>query len=571
MSKNTAVKPGTLYLDLTTKELYFDDPSGTTNTHQKVIDASTLLYTTSTSPTWPTSNVVKGLLKTRDNKTFAPLTLIGNIYNADGTLFDAITKAEVNTELGERDTRLTTLESDVDALEGRYVNLDNSNNLGGTNKHIYISGNKFVASNANVGNNTNFMYLSSGTMTASNANVGGEKQIMYLKAGTFTASTTTLGSTGAPVYLDSGVLTEVTTVNTAHGGTGAVAHTANRLVWSTGSSKLEAADNHFVDATHIGVNYTGTTPSYNLYVNGSTGLSGGHLYLTGANESSSTSNTTQLVFGSANNVHLAVSSNTKALVLNPGLSATTNQIVLYLDQKSLFPSGLSTGGGLLVTSGASQFSGTVKMEQPLTFENSTATKQQITTSTGAMYYSSASTVYVTSGSGSSIIFQPQGTEQARFNTSGKLELKSGGNAKATINGPSTAGTFYFPNTGGTFVTHATRGTAVGSTNVPVYIADTGRATEVTYIGVGAGGTGVISHTANRLVWSTSAAAIQGGYHYANTTKIGVNLTSEPAENFYVNGTAKVSGNTAINGSVTIGNGCTLAYDSTQKSLKFIFI
>lgn len=331
MSKNTAVKPGTLYLDLTTKELYFDDPSGTTNTHQKVIDASTLLYTTSTSPTWPTSNVVKGLLKTRDNKTFAPLTLIGNIYNADGTLFDAITKAEVNTELGERDTRLTTLESDVDALEGRYVNLDNSNNLGGTNKHIYISGNKFVASNANVGNNTNFMYLSSGTMTASNANVGGEKQIMYLKAGTFTASTTTLGSTGAPVYLDSGVLTEVTTVNTAHGGTGAVAHTANRLVWSTGSSKLEAADNHFVDATHIGVNYTGTTPSYNLYVNGSTGLSGGHLYLTGANESSSTSNTTQLVFGSANNVHLAVSSNTKALVLNPGLSATTNQIVLYLD------------------------------------------------------------------------------------------------------------------------------------------------------------------------------------------------------------------------------------------------
>jgi hypothetical protein len=100
-----------------------------------------------------------------------------------------------------------------------------------------------------------------------------------------------------------------------------------------------------------------------------------------------------------------------------------------------------------------------------------------------MYYSSASTVYITSGSGSSIIFQPQGTEQMRFNASGKLEIKSGGAAKATITGPATAGSFYFPNTGGTFVTHETRGTAVGSAKKPVYIAATGRATACTGIAI----------------------------------------------------------------------------------------
>lgn len=393
---------------------------------------------------------------------------------------------------------------------------------------------------------------------------------MYVNAGVFTASTATEGASNAPVYLNAGVLTEISALDTAHGGTGATAHTANRLVWSESASALKAGY-HYASATKIAVNST-TEPSYNFYVNGSTGFGGGHLYLTGANAGSSTGNTTQLIFGTADNVHLAVSSNTKALVLNPGPASTTNQIVLYLDQKSLFPSGLESRNGLTVTNGTSSFAHSVTMAEPLIFTNTNAEMQKITSSAGAMYYSSASTVYVTSGSGSSIIFRPQGTEQARFNTSGKLEIKSGGAKKATIEGPDTTdGTFYFPNTGGTFVTHATRGTAVGNSYVPVYVAATGRATAVTYVGVGAGGTGVTSHTANRLVWSTSASAIQGGYHYANTTKVAINSTTEPTENFYVNGTAKVNGNTSIVGTVTIGNGCTLTYDSAQKSLKFVFI
>lgn len=70
MSKNTAIKPGTLYLDCTTNELYFDDPSGKQQLHQKVIDAATLLYEDGT-PVADGSAVI-GVLKMRNGSTFAP-------------------------------------------------------------------------------------------------------------------------------------------------------------------------------------------------------------------------------------------------------------------------------------------------------------------------------------------------------------------------------------------------------------------------------------------------------------------------------------------------------------------
>lgn len=66
----------------------------------------------------------------------------------------------------------------------------------------------------------------------------------------------------------------------------------------------------------------------------------GHIYLTGSKEASSTGNTSQLVFGTSSNNHVAVSSNANALVINPTTSTTTNQIVLYLDKQSQFPGGL---------------------------------------------------------------------------------------------------------------------------------------------------------------------------------------------------------------------------------------
>lgn len=67
----------------------------------------------------------------------------------------------------------------------------------------------------------------------------------------------------------------------------------------------------------------------------------GHVYLTGSKESSSTGNTSQLIFGTSNTQHVAISSNDNALVINPTSSSTTNQIVLYLNQASVFPNGIS--------------------------------------------------------------------------------------------------------------------------------------------------------------------------------------------------------------------------------------
>lgn len=70
----------------------------------------------------------------------------------------------------------------------------------------------------------------------------------------------------------------------------------------------------------------------------------GHIYLTGAKESSSTGNTSQIVFGTSSTNHVALSSNNNALVINPTSSATANQIVLYLDKQSMFPSGITSSG-----------------------------------------------------------------------------------------------------------------------------------------------------------------------------------------------------------------------------------
>lgn len=67
----------------------------------------------------------------------------------------------------------------------------------------------------------------------------------------------------------------------------------------------------------------------------------GHVYLEGAQVSSSTGNTTQLIFGTPSNNHVCISSNNNALIINSTSTTTTNQIVLYLDSPASFPNGIS--------------------------------------------------------------------------------------------------------------------------------------------------------------------------------------------------------------------------------------
>jgi hypothetical protein len=103
---------------------------------------------------------------------------------------------------------------------------------------------------------------------------------MYVNAGVFTASTATEGASNAPVYLNAGVLTEISALDTAHGGTGATAHTGNCLVWSSANGATLKADAHYASATKIAVNST-AEPSYNFYVNGSTGKVSGKAPVSG--------------------------------------------------------------------------------------------------------------------------------------------------------------------------------------------------------------------------------------------------------------------------------------------------
>lgn len=61
-------------------------------------------------------------------------------------------------------------------------------------------------------------------------------------------------------------------------------------------------------------------------------------------------------------------------------------------------------------------------------------------------------------------------------------------------------------------------------------------------------------TANRLAWADGDQLIHTGYHYANSTKVAINTTNEPPNNFYVNGTSRFNGATTFNSTVYFANG-----------------
>lgn len=89
------------------------------------------------------------------------------------------------------------------------------------------------------------------------------------------------------------------------------------------------------------------------YVNVTGDSMTGHLYMTGSHATSSTSNTSQIVMGTATTQHFALTANDKAVVFNPSTTNTEHQIVLYLKSgtQSIFPNGISVGGILSTSSG----------------------------------------------------------------------------------------------------------------------------------------------------------------------------------------------------------------------------
>lgn len=291
-----------------------------------------------------------------------------------------------------------------------------------------------------------------------------------------------VGGSGQPVYVDAtGKVIGITTLTSDYGGTGVAAHTANRLVWSTSDTTIQATDNHFVNATKLAVNSI-DEPTHNFYVDGTSGFTDSlHIF----NEGNIIYKINRKKTGGSGWAYapFRVIGNDDGLFASIGVYGNADEFkYMYLGTGSYDDEStnmrITTAGSISIPGGqtitprttATGSVGTSKYEWSEGYFRSIK-------SGDTLYITPASTLYLDSGSGTSIIFRPQGTTQGGFNTSGQFYLKSGASYTATLSGPNTAnGTFSFPNTGGTFVTHATRGTAVGGTAKPVYIAATGRAT-----------------------------------------------------------------------------------------------
>ena len=61
---NPAVKPGPIYLDTGTNELWFDDPNASSSVHNKIIDAATLIYTIESTVLFPSESSTSAVLGT---------------------------------------------------------------------------------------------------------------------------------------------------------------------------------------------------------------------------------------------------------------------------------------------------------------------------------------------------------------------------------------------------------------------------------------------------------------------------------------------------------------------------
>ena len=110
------------------------------------------------------------------------------------------------------------------------------------------------------------------------------------------------------------------------------------------SKRLYFGDtSHYIELNANGFHFSHGVYSdsfISAYGNGSVG--GGHLYLDGAKASSSTGNTTQIVFREGSTQQVAISSNSKMLAINPTTTGTNGQVLLGVDgAKSAFR---GTGG-----------------------------------------------------------------------------------------------------------------------------------------------------------------------------------------------------------------------------------
>ena len=135
------------------------------------------------------------------------------------------------------------------------------------------------------------------------------------------------------------------------------------------------------------------------------------------------------------------------------------------------------------------------------------------------------------------------------NGSAAVTLKLPSTIKATLSGnASTATKLAASKTIQTNLASTSSASFDGSANITPGVTGT--------LGTGNGGTGNTSFTANRIVYSETATKLSTSGHYASSTKIAVNSTSEPSYNLYVGGNAYIQtgSSNSTNVGATINNG-----------------
>lgn len=107
-----------------------------------------------------------------------------------------------------------------------------------------------------------------------------------------------------------------------------------------------------------------------------------------------------------------------------------------------------------------------------------------------------------------------------------------GQASAASVSSTTNAVSIYSDTAGTF-------SHVSSSNGALYATTSNGSVTFGILPIAQGGTGATSITANRILQVTGTSLTATG-HYVSTTAIAVNTTTAQTENFYVNGTAKIT-------------------------------
>ena len=253
-----------------------------------------------------------------------PVKVGSNITVSSGTI--SLTKSNVTTALGYTPPTKDTTYSAASSSAAGLMSASDKAKLDG----IEAGANKFTY-----------------TLPTAGSTLGGVKTTSTVTSTSGLTACPIIG--GVPYYKDTnntytlssfGVTATAAELNYVDGVTSNIQTQLNSKLSTSGTAAKATADASGNTITSTYATKTELTNGLAGKLNTTGGKVSGHIYLTGAKENSSTSNTSQIVFGTADNNHVCISSNQDAIVINESLNSTASQIVLYLKKASVFPSGI---------------------------------------------------------------------------------------------------------------------------------------------------------------------------------------------------------------------------------------